>query len=138
MCTLSSSSPLYTLTAFAGVSVPLRCLALLSFAEPPVFFPGTRSVNELSPANTHAGAPMNATVESSSIVVLYIDQGTGNATQFFSIGACDGQIRVKASNTIDHDARYLHALAELWAITSDVGVSCSQLPALPYLLFCFS
>jgi hypothetical protein len=44
-------------------------------------------------------------VESSSIVVLFIDTGAGNGTDFFTIGACDGLIRVKASGTLNHDAR---------------------------------
>jgi hypothetical protein len=56
-----------------------------------------RYVNELSAVNTLVGAPLVAVVDSADITVLYSDLGTGNGSALFSIGGCDGQIRVRTA-----------------------------------------
>jgi hypothetical protein len=78
------------------------CVCACVRADRPTFTDTVRSVPENATANEAVGAPLVATHSSVDVTITYTVVG-GNGTDLFRVGVCDGQVRVRVSDSLDFE-----------------------------------
>jgi Cadherin domain len=79
------------------------------FPDPPVFGPSSCDISEDAGANGPCGAPLNATHTGVDVSLTYQIVG-GTGASVFKVGQCDGQIRLRVSNSLDYNASSSYTL----------------------------